>query len=107
MRERLFHGVCAIRLTPVDESKMFGRDGMLAHSYLHGPSGQSNGCVAFSNYPEFLSAFLQGEVTRLIVIERLENPPEPKVAAGSLREIVKNLTSSSARVGQYAAADAD
>jgi len=107
LRKQLFHGVRAIRLTPVDESKMFGRDGMLAHTYLHGPSGQSNGCVAFSNYPEFLTAFLQGEVTRLVVVERLENPPEPKVAAGSLREIVKNLTSSSARVGQYAAADAD
>jgi hypothetical protein len=92
MRKRLFHGVRAIRLTPADESKMFGRDGMLAHSYLHGPNGQSKGCVAFKNYPEFLNAFLKGEVTRLVVVRRLETPPAPKIA-------------SSDRVGQYAAAD--
>ena len=48
LRERLFHGVRAIRLTPVDSGRMYGRDGMLAHSYMHGPNGQSNGCVAFS-----------------------------------------------------------
>ncbi len=107
LRERPFHGVRAIRLTPVDESKMYGRDGMLAHSYLHGPNGQSSGCVAFRNYPEFLNAFLNGEVTRLVVIERLENPPEPTVASGALRETVRNLTYPSDRVGQYADADAD
>ena len=90
LRERLFHGVRAIRLTPVDSGRMFGRAGMLAHSYMHGSNGQSNGCVAFSNYPEFLNAFLKGEFTRLVVVERLENPPDPKVASD--------------RVGQYAAA---
>ena len=37
LREQPFHGVRAIRLTPVDEGKMFGRDGMLAHSYMLGP----------------------------------------------------------------------
>jgi hypothetical protein len=36
--------------------------------------------VAFRNYPEFLSAFLKGEV----VVERLENPPGPKLASGLL-----------------------
>ena len=54
---------------------MYGRDGMLAHYYMHGPNSQSKGCVAFKNYPEFLNAFLKGEVTRLVVVERLENPP--------------------------------
>ena len=82
LRERLFHGVRAIRLTPVDSGRMHGRAGMLAHSYMHGPNGQSNGCVVFTNYPEFLNAFLKGEVTRLVVVERLENPPGPKVASG-------------------------
>jgi len=71
LRERLFHGVRAIRLIPVDDHKMFGRDGMLAHSYMLGPSGQSNGCVSFHNYPAFLNAFLKGEVDRLVVVERL------------------------------------
>jgi hypothetical protein len=107
LRERLFHGVRALRLTPLDESKMFGRDGMLAHSYMHGPSGQSNGCVAFSNYPEFLNAFLKGEVTRLVVVERLETPPQPWVASGSLPEAARNLLNPSDRVGQYVAANVD
>jgi len=83
LRERLFHGVRAIRLNPVDDSRMHGRDGILAHSYMLGPNGQSNGCVSFSNYPEFLNAFLRGEVTRLVVVERLESPPG-KFAAGQL-----------------------
>ena len=84
LRERRFHGVRAIRLTPVDSGRMFGRDGMLAHSYMHGSNGQSNGCVTFSNYPEFLNAFLKGEVTRLVVVERLENLPGPRLASGLL-----------------------
>jgi hypothetical protein len=105
MRKRLFHGVRAIRLTPVDESKMHGRDGMLAHSYLHGPNGQSNGCVAFSNYPVFLNAFLQGDIARLVVVERLESPPEPTVASGLPPDAARSLTNPSDRVGQYAAAD--
>ena len=70
LREELFHGVRAIRLTPVGGGKMFGRSGILAHSYLLGPNGQSNGCVSFSDYPAFLDAFLRGEVTRLVVVER-------------------------------------
>ncbi|MHB2168765.1 DUF2778 domain-containing protein [Alsobacter sp. R-9] len=69
MRERLFHGVRAIRLIPEDERKMHGRDGMLAHSYMLGPRGDSNGCVSFRDYDAFLNAFLRGEVTRLVVVE--------------------------------------
>jgi hypothetical protein len=71
LREQLFHGVRAIRLTPVDDGKMFGRDGILAHSYMLGPNGQSNGCVSFRDYPAFLNAFLKGEVNRLVVVEHL------------------------------------
>jgi hypothetical protein len=47
---------------------MFGRDGMLAHTYMLGPSGQSFGCVSFRDYHAFLQAFLEGEVNRLIVV---------------------------------------
>jgi hypothetical protein len=72
-RESLFHGVRAIRLNPVDRGKMFGRDGMLAHSYMLGPNGQSNGCVSFKNYDKFLQAFLRGEVDRLVVVSELGN----------------------------------
>lgn len=75
MRERLFHGVRAIRLNPVDEGKMHGRDGMLAHTYMLGPNGQSNGCVSFKDYRKFLTAFLNGKVDRLVVVPELGNTP--------------------------------
>jgi len=50
----------AIRLTPSDSSKMYGRDGILAHSYLLGPNGQSNGCVSFSDYADLPGCLLAG-----------------------------------------------
>jgi hypothetical protein len=76
LRESLFHGVQAIRLTPVSEANMFDRDGILAHSYMLGPSGQSNGCVSFRDYPKFLRAYLRGEIDRIVVVSRLTKPPE-------------------------------
>jgi len=72
LREQLFHGVRAIRLTPLDERKMYGRDGMLAHTYMLGPNGQSNGCVSFKNYNAFLQAYLDGQVDRMVVVPRLD-----------------------------------
>jgi len=69
LREQLFHGVKAIRLIPVNENRMFGRDGILAHSFMLGPRGDSNGCVSFRDYDAFLNAFLRGEITRLVVAE--------------------------------------
>jgi hypothetical protein len=83
MRERVFHGVRAIRLTPVDETKMFGRDGMLAHTYMLRNRGHSNGCVVFSNYPAFLAAFQAGEVDRLVVVEHLDKPPRVNARVAS------------------------
>jgi Protein of unknown function (DUF2778) len=71
MRDQPFHGVRAIRLIPLDQSRMFGRDGMLAHTYMRGPTGQSNGCVSFRDYPAFLGAFLKGEIDRLVVVDHL------------------------------------
>ncbi|WP_137044764.1 DUF2778 domain-containing protein [Pseudolabrys sp. FHR47] len=71
-RERLFHGVRAIRLNPVYEDRMFGRDGMLAHTYMLGPNGQSNGCVSFKDYKKFLTAFLDGKVDKLVVVPDLK-----------------------------------
>jgi hypothetical protein len=104
LREALFHGVRAIRLNPVDENRMYGRAGILAHTYMLGPNGQSNGCVSFNNYPEFLNAFLRGEITRLAVVERLDSPPT-RLAAGQLPEAVKDLMKATDRSSrQYAAA---
>ena len=54
---------------------MYGRDGMLAHTYMLGPNGQSNGCVSFKDYQKFLSAYLKGEVDRLVVVARLDTMP--------------------------------
>ena len=68
LREGSFHGVQAIRLKPVNDDKMFGRDGILAHPYMLGPSGQSFGCVSFKDYPRFLEAFENGKVDRLVVV---------------------------------------
>ncbi|PZU92514.1 MAG: hypothetical protein DI527_09280 [Chelatococcus sp.] len=68
-REALFHGVRAIRLNPVGGSgAIHGRTGLLAHTYLLGPRGDSNGCVSFKDYDRFLQAFLRGEVKRLVVV---------------------------------------
>jgi Protein of unknown function (DUF2778) len=84
LRERPFHGVRAIRLNPVDEKNMFGRDGILAHSYMLGPNGQSNGCVSFNDYAAFLNAFMKGEVERMVVVARL--PKQPPSSLMSTRQ---------------------
>jgi hypothetical protein len=91
MRESLFHGVRAIRLIPQDESKMHNRSGILAHSYMLGPNGQSNGCVSFSNYSAFLDAYQRGDVTHLVVVERLADAPSPKTAADWLSNTLKDI----------------
>lgn len=79
LREEIFHGVRAIRLNPVDDDKMYGRAGMLAHTYMLGANGQSNGCVSFRDYDKFLHAFLKGQVDRMVVVARLADLP-PRVA---------------------------
>jgi hypothetical protein len=75
MREALFHGVEAIRMLPEREEEMFRRDGILAHTYMLGPSGQSNGCVSFRDYGRFLAAFKRGEVERIVVVAKLQKAP--------------------------------
>ncbi|MGO4172632.1 tlde1 domain-containing protein [Bosea sp. TAF32] len=71
-REALFHGVRAIRLNPVGGSgAIHGRAGLLAHTYLLGPRGDSNGCISFKDYERFLQAFLRGEVRRIVVVASL------------------------------------
>jgi len=68
-REQLFHGVRALRLTPVGGSgAVYGRVGLLAHTYMLGPRGDSNGCVSFRDYNRFLQAYLRGDIKRLVVV---------------------------------------
>jgi len=71
-RESLFHGVQALRLIPEDEKKTMGRAGLLAHSFMLGPNGDSNGCVSFRDYNAFLQAYLDHKVKRLAVVARLD-----------------------------------
>jgi hypothetical protein len=72
-REALFHGVPALRLNPIGgEDKIFGRSGLLAHTYMLGPNGDSNGCVSFRDYYAFLNAYRNQGIKRLAVLARVE-----------------------------------
>jgi type VI secretion system (T6SS) effector TldE1-like protein len=70
-REQLFHGVQALRLIPVEGNATLGRAGLLAHSYMLGSAGDSNGCVSIKDYDKFLAAFQKGEIKRLVVVTSL------------------------------------
>jgi len=71
-RESLFHGVAAIRLVPVGgDGAVYGREGLLAHPFMMGDNGDSNGCVSIKDYDAFLKAFQDGKVTRLAVVAKL------------------------------------
>ncbi|TXH81980.1 MAG: DUF2778 domain-containing protein [Rhizobium sp.] len=73
-RESLFHGVQALRLTPASGARVYGRNGLLAHTYmLRGGRGESNGCVVFKDYNRFLAAFRRGEIKRLKVVARMSS----------------------------------
>lgn len=72
-REAIFHGVEALRMIPLDGSATLGRSGLLTHSYMLGPNGQSNGCVSIKNYDSFLAAYKDGLINRLVVVPSLNN----------------------------------
>jgi Protein of unknown function (DUF2778) len=72
-REKQFHGVQALRMIPAEGSVTSGRSGLLAHSFMLGPKGDSNGCVSIRNYDRFLKAFNDGEIDRLVVVPSLGN----------------------------------
>lgn len=81
MRESRFHGVEAIRMLPVDGKNKYGRDGILAHSYLlRGRAGQSHGCVAFADYERFLKAFKQGKVKHMVVVPGRSSRSSTRIA---------------------------
>jgi hypothetical protein len=72
-REALFHGVPALRLTPIGgENAIYGRDGLLAHTFMLGPNGDSNGCVSFKDYYAFLEAYRNKGIRKLAVLARVE-----------------------------------
>lgn len=71
-RERPFHGVAALRLTPTNIAEVFNRDGLLAHPYFLGKRGDSKGCVSFKFYQRFLDAYRRGEIKHLVVVGSLD-----------------------------------
>ncbi|MCV9960985.1 DUF2778 domain-containing protein [Pararhizobium sp. BT-229] len=84
MREALFHGVEAVRLTPVNGVAPHGRVGLLAHSYLLRTRGDSHGCVAFEEYPRFLKAFKRGEISHMVIVKSMKGMSAPKRTLASL-----------------------
>jgi hypothetical protein len=85
MRESIFHGVQALRLNPIG-GFTFNRVGLLAHPYMLGPNGDSNGCVSFKTYDVFLRAFQNGEVKRLAVVAKWTGGPRQAGAFASLSQ---------------------
>lgn len=71
-REKDFHGVAAIRMTPVEGSDIFGRSGLLVHSYMLGPNGDSNGCISVKEYDRFLKAFNDGQFSHIAVVSSVK-----------------------------------
>ena len=84
MRESLFHGVEAVRLTPTNGIAPLGRTGLLAHSFLLRTRGDSHGCVAFADYPRFLRAFKRGEVDMMIIVPRMGDAPSKNRTLSSM-----------------------
>jgi hypothetical protein len=86
LRESLFHGVQALRLNPIGGGFTFNRVGLLAHPYMLGPNGDSNGCVSFKTYDVFLRAFQSGGVKRLAVVARWTGGPRQVGTFASLSQ---------------------
>jgi len=72
LRESPFHGVAAIRLNPIGgEDAIYGRDGLLAHTYMLKDTGASNGCVVFRDYTTFLNAYKNQGIKKLAVVAKI------------------------------------
>jgi hypothetical protein len=80
-REKPFHGVRALRMKPVGSGNMYGRDGILAHSYLLGDGGASNGCISVRDYDRFLKAYEDGKFNQIIVLRSADEPVPSQVAS--------------------------
>ena len=80
-REKPFHGVRALRMKPVGSGNMYGRDGILVHSYLLGDGGASNGCISVRDYDKFLKAYEDGKFNQIIVLRSADEPAPSQVAS--------------------------
>lgn len=85
MRETPFHGVPALRMTPQDRTRMHGRDGILAHTYLRRRPGDSAGCIAFKDYYKFLKYYKRGDVHTIVVVDSMRGAePQKRSTLASL-----------------------
>ena len=82
-REKLFHGVRALRMIAADGSDTLGRAGLLVHSFMLGPEGDSNGCVSIRDYVRFRKAYDDGEINRLVVVPTMTAAPASAARATS------------------------
>lgn len=72
LRESLFHGIQAIRLTPLGgQGAVYNRVGLLAHTYMLARRGDSNGCVVFKDYNRFLAAYRRGDISKMVVVKTM------------------------------------
>ena len=67
-RESIFHGVAALRMTPAEGSDISGRSGLLIHSYMLGPNGDSNGCISVRDFDRFRKAYDDGQFSHIAVV---------------------------------------
>jgi Protein of unknown function (DUF2778) len=67
-REASFHGVAALRMTPAEGSDIGGRSGLLVHSFMLGPNGDSNGCISVRDFDRFRRAYDDGQFTHIAVV---------------------------------------
>ncbi|PRX08095.1 UNVERIFIED_ORG: uncharacterized protein DUF2778 [Martelella mediterranea] len=72
MRESLFHGVPALRMTSVDGTHPLGRTGLLAHTYMLRTPGDSHGCLVFKDYYKFLKAYKANKVDYIVAVPSLK-----------------------------------
>ena len=67
-REAMFHGVAALRMTPAEGSDIGGRSGLLVHSFMLGPGGDSNGCISVKDFDRFRKAYDEGQFNHIAVV---------------------------------------
>jgi hypothetical protein len=79
-RERDFHGVAALRMAVADGTDINGRSGLLVHSFMLGPNGDSNGCISVKDYDRFLKAYNDGQFTHIAVVPSLKAVAETLAA---------------------------
>ncbi len=97
-REALFHGVEALRMHPVGGAQaIHGRTGLLTHTYLLGPNGDSNGCISFKDYDTFLDAYKAGKVKRIVVVASIDDPQFDQRLLGRDPVVASSQTFPSAR----------